>query len=54
MGDKVKGGQVLAVLDASQAVAQVGQAESQVNAAQANLAMAQDDDLDAEGAGRAR
>lgn len=43
MGDKVKGGQVLAVLDASQAVAQVGQAESQVGAAQANLAMAQDD-----------
>ena len=43
MGDKVKGGQVLAVLDASQAVAQVGQAESQVSAAQANLAMAQDD-----------
>lgn len=43
MGDKVKGGQVLAVLDASQAVAQVGQAESQVSAAQANLAMAQDE-----------
>jgi RND family efflux transporter MFP subunit len=43
IGDKVKGGQVLAVLDASQAVAQVGQAESQVSAAQANLAMAQDD-----------
>lgn len=43
MGDKVKGGQILAVLDASQATAQVGQAESQVSAAQANLAMAQDD-----------
>jgi RND family efflux transporter MFP subunit len=43
IGDRVKGGQVLAVLDASQAVAQVGQAESQVGAAQANLAMAQDD-----------
>jgi RND family efflux transporter MFP subunit len=43
MGDRVKGGQVLAVLDASQAVAQVGQAESQVSAAQASLALAQDD-----------
>lgn len=43
MGDRVKAGQILGVLDASQAVAQVGQAESQVGAAQANLAMAQDD-----------
>lgn len=41
-GDKVTSGQVLAVLDASRAVAQVGQAEAQVAAAQANLALAQD------------
>jgi RND family efflux transporter MFP subunit len=42
VGDTVTSGQVLAVLDASRAVAQVGQAESQVAAAQANLALAQD------------
>lgn len=42
MGDKVTEGQVLAVLDASRAVAQVGQAESQVHAAEANLLLAQD------------
>lgn len=43
MGDRVKAGQILGVLDASQAVAQVGHAESQVSAAQANLTMAQDE-----------
>lgn len=42
VGDRVAAGQVLAVLDASRAVAQVGQAESQVAAAQASLALAQD------------
>lgn len=42
VGDEVKAGQLLAVLDASRAVAQVGQAESQVRAAEANLALAQD------------
>lgn len=42
MGDKVDGGQVLAVLDGARAVAQVGQAESQVAAARAGLALAQD------------
>lgn len=42
VGDRVTAGQVLAVLDASRAVAQVGQAESQVAASQANLALAQD------------
>lgn len=43
MGDRVKAGQILGVLDASQAVAQVGHAESQVSAAQANLTIAQDE-----------
>lgn len=43
MGDRVKAGQILGVLDASQAAAQVGQAESQVSAAQANLAIAQNE-----------
>jgi len=42
VGDVVKAGQVLAVLDTSRAAAQVGQAESQVAASQANLALAQD------------
>lgn len=42
VGDMVKAGQVLAVLDTSRAAAQVGQAESQVAAGQANLALAQD------------
>ncbi len=42
VGDKVKAGEVLAVLDASRAVAQVGQAESQVAAARASLALAED------------
>ena len=42
VGDLVKAGQVLAVLDTSRAAAQVGQAESQVAASQANLALAQD------------
>lgn len=42
VGDRVTPGQVLAVLDASRAAAQVGQAESQVAAAHANLALAQD------------
>jgi RND family efflux transporter MFP subunit len=42
VGDMVKAGQVLAVLDTSRAAAQVGQAESQVAASQANLALAQD------------
>lgn len=42
VGDRVTEGQLLAVLDASRAVAQVGQAESQVAAAQASLALTQD------------
>ncbi len=42
VGDRVSEGQLLAVLDASRAVAQVGQAESSVRAAEANLALAQD------------
>lgn len=42
VGDTVQAGTVLALLDASRAVAQVGQAESQVAAAHANLALAQD------------
>jgi len=42
VGDRVAAGQVLAVLDASRAAAQVGQAESQVAAAEANLALALD------------
>lgn len=42
LGDEVKAGHVLAVLDASRAVAQVGQAESQVKAAEASLALAED------------
>jgi RND family efflux transporter MFP subunit len=42
VGDKVTDGQVLAFLDNSRAVAQVGQAESGVRAAEANLALAQD------------
>ncbi|HVH41139.1 MAG TPA: efflux RND transporter periplasmic adaptor subunit, partial [Labilithrix sp.] len=42
VGDKVKEGQVLAVLDGSRAAAQLGQAESGVKAAEANLALAQD------------
>jgi RND family efflux transporter MFP subunit len=42
VGDRVTSGQVLAVLDAARALAQVGQAESQVAAARASLALAQD------------
>jgi RND family efflux transporter MFP subunit len=42
VGDKVTEGQVLALLDASRATAQVGQAEAQVTAAEASLALAQD------------
>lgn len=42
VGDKVVERQVLAVLDASRATAQVGQAESQVAAARASLALALD------------
>jgi RND family efflux transporter MFP subunit len=42
VGEKVSEGQVLAFLDNSRAVAQVGQAESGVKAAEANLALAQD------------
>jgi len=42
IGDRVESGQLLAVLDASRAAAQVGQAESGVRAAEANLALAQD------------
>ncbi len=42
VGDRVTEGQVLAILDNSRAVAQVGQAESGVKAAEANLALAQD------------
>lgn len=42
VGDRVTQNQLLAVLDASRAVAQVGQAESQTRASEANLAMARD------------
>lgn len=42
VGDRVTEGTLLAVLDASRAVAQVGQAESSVRAAEANLALALD------------
>lgn len=42
VGDRVHEGQVLAFLDGSRAAAQVGQAESQVSAAEASLALAQD------------
>jgi membrane fusion protein (multidrug efflux system) len=42
VGDRVTEGQPLAVLDASRAAAQVGQAESGVRAAEANLALAED------------
>ncbi len=42
VGDEVREGQVVAVLDGSRAAALVGQAESQVSAAEANLALAQD------------
>jgi RND family efflux transporter MFP subunit len=42
VGDRVTEGQLLAVLDASRAVAQVGQAESSVRAAEANVALAVD------------
>lgn len=42
VGDRVTEGQVLAFLDNSRAIAQVGQAESGVKAAEANLALAQD------------
>ncbi len=42
VGDRVTEGTLLAVLDASRAVAQVGQAESSVRAAEANLALAVD------------
>lgn len=42
VGDRVTAGQTLAVLDASRAAAQVGQAESQVAAGDANLALAMD------------
>jgi RND family efflux transporter MFP subunit len=42
VGDQVKAGSVIAVLDASRAGAQVSQAESQIRAAQANLAIAED------------
>ena len=41
-GDKVKGGTLLAVLDASRAGAQVNQAVAQTKAAEANLAIAED------------
>lgn len=41
-GDKVRAGQALATLDSTMAGAQVSQAESQVHAAEANLALAQD------------
>lgn len=41
-GDTVRAGQVLAVLDASRAGAQVSQAESQIRAAEASLALAED------------
>lgn len=44
VGDRVTEGQLLAVLDASRAVAQVGQAESSVRAAEANLALALDNE----------
>jgi RND family efflux transporter MFP subunit len=42
VGDRVVTNQQLAVLDASRAAAQVGQAESQARSAEANLALAQD------------
>jgi RND family efflux transporter MFP subunit len=42
VGDSVKEGQVLAYLDGSRAAAQVGQSEAGVRAAEANLALAQD------------
>lgn len=42
VGDTVTAGQLLAVLDASRAAAEVGQADSQVRAAEASLAMAED------------
>lgn len=42
VGDKVSEGQVLAYLDGSRAAAQVGQSEAGVRAAEANLAIAQD------------
>jgi RND family efflux transporter MFP subunit len=42
VGDKVTEGQVLAYLDGSRAAAQVGQSEAGVRAAEANLALAQD------------
>jgi RND family efflux transporter MFP subunit len=41
-GDKVRAGQVLAVLDASRAAAEVNAAEAQARASQANLAIAED------------
>lgn len=41
-GDAVREGQLLAVLDGSRAVAQVGQADSQVKASEASLALAED------------
>lgn len=41
-GDTVRAGQVLAVLDGSRAGAQVSQAESQIRAAEAGLALAED------------
>jgi RND family efflux transporter MFP subunit len=41
-GDKVKAGQVLGILDASRAAAEVSAAEAQSRAAQANLAIAED------------
>ena len=41
-GDKVNAGAVVAVLDASRAGAQVSQAEAQVRASEANLALAED------------
>jgi RND family efflux transporter MFP subunit len=42
VGDRIPEGKIVAVLDSSRAAAQVGQAESQVRAAEANLALAQD------------
>lgn len=41
-GDRVKAGQLLAVLDASMAAAQVAQAQSQIASAEANLRSAED------------
>jgi len=41
-GDKVRAGQPLATLDSTMAGAQVSQAESQIRASEANLAMAED------------